>query len=129
MREHYGAILQAGGELSLVGSGQVFQAKAFKDEWKLPFRLLVDPQRLAYQAAELERGVLRTLSARSLGYAFSALRKGFRQGPQQGDNFQQGGALVIAPGGAIRFRQASQRTGDHASIEDLLLAVKSANQP
>jgi hypothetical protein len=49
-----------------------------------------------------------------------ARKKGFHQGRTQGDPWQQGGSLVVRPGGQVLFRYASKVPGDHVSPQTLL---------
>jgi hypothetical protein len=45
------------------------------------------------------------------------------QGRTQGDQWQQGGVLVIAPGGDVLFAHASGAPGDNATVDDILTAI------
>ena len=113
-----------GAELVVVGSGTVWHAKHFKEERALDFLLLVDPELKAYQAAEMKRGFIRTFSPKSLRSSVAALRDGHRQQLTKGDNFQQGGELVIGAGGTLVYGRLSERTGDHSRPEELLAALR-----
>ena len=55
-----------------------------------------------------------------------ARQKGFKQGRTQGDPWQQGGSLVIAPGGEVLYHYVSATPGDHAPPEELLRHVPSS---
>src|SRR5579884_660742 len=99
-------------------------ARAFADETKLEVPLYTDPSLATYALAGLKRGVLATLSLRGLGHARRAMRKGFRQTATRGDAFQQGGALVVARGGEVRYAHRDREAGDLASNDEILAALR-----
>ena len=116
---------QAGASVAVIGSGRPWHAKAFIEDHDVPpsLTLLVDPELKAYKAAELNRGFVRTFSPLAVGSAVRALAKGHMQGATKGDALQQGGVLVIAPGGEVRFRHANERAGDHGDLGQALAAA------
>jgi hypothetical protein len=63
--------------------------------------------------------------------AFNAWRSGFRQSRAAGDPLQQGGVVVIAPGGVEHFRFMSRGAGDHPTSGQILaaLTVLTASRP
>ena len=122
MRDAYSEFQRRGVRLVTVGNGQPFQAKGFKEEQGIPFDLWVDPDMEAYHAAGLRRGLASTLSPRTMGNAWRAMRGGHKQTRVQGDPWQQGGAFLITPAGEVLYEQISREAGDHAPIEDILAA-------
>lgn len=112
-----------------VGSGSPGMAQAFRSESDIPAEvtIAVDPERKAYAALGLKRGVFGALSVRSVAGAARAWRAGYRQGKVQGDPWQNGGTFVVAPDGDVVFAHVSQRAGDHPSVEDLLGALSALN--
>ncbi|MCW8140331.1 MAG: hypothetical protein KIT58_15635 [Planctomycetota bacterium] len=123
MCDHLTEIRAKGAELVVVGNGQPFMARAFREERGLDFPLLVDPGLRAYKAAGLKRGVLATLNPAAALRAARALAGGFGQGSMQGDPWQQGGAFVIAPPGEVRFAFVSSGAGEHPDPRDLVAAL------
>jgi len=121
--DHLSEIRAKGAELVVVGNGQPFQARAFRDERKLDFPLLVDPGLKAYKAAGLKRGALLTLNPMTALRGVRAMKDGFRQGLMEGDPWQQGGAFVIGKDGGVRFAFVSSGAGVHAEPADLLAAL------
>lgn len=120
MRDAYDEIKRRGVRLVVIGNGQPFQAKAFREDEEIPFELWVDPEMNAYQAAGLRRGIAKVLSLKTLAHGWRAMRRGFRQTKVQGDPWQIGGAFVITPEGKTVYEQVSREAGDHASIPELL---------
>lgn len=41
----------------------------------------------------------------------------------QGDAFQNGGVLVVRPGGEVAYRYISEVSGDHPPVADVLAAI------
>ena len=123
MRDAYGEIERRGVKLVVIGNGQPWHAKAFREDEQIPFDLWVDPDMTAYRAAGLRRGMTRSVSLRSPGHVWRAMRGGFRQTEVQGDPWQLGGAFVITPDGETLYEQVSREAGDHAPLPDILAAV------
>ncbi|MBX3470769.1 MAG: hypothetical protein KF878_28205 [Planctomycetes bacterium] len=123
MCDHLTEIRAKGAELVVVGNGQPFMARAFRDERGLDFPLLVDPGLRAYKAAGLKRGMLSTFNPAVALRAAGAMAAGFRQGAMGGDPWQQGGAFVIAPPGEVRLAFVSSSAGEHPDPRDLVAAL------
>ncbi|MCO5165751.1 MAG: redoxin domain-containing protein [Planctomycetes bacterium] len=123
MRDHLTEIRAKGAELVVVGNGQPFMAKAFRDERELDFPLLVDPGLRAYKAAGLKRGRLATLNPAVALRAARAMAGGFSQTAVEGDPWQQGGAFVIAPPGEVRLAFVASGAGEHPDPRDLVAAL------
>jgi|SRR5678815_1247671 len=116
----------AGAELYVIGNGSPSFIAGFRDETGWDGAIYTDPSLAVYKAAELKRGVVATLDPRGIATSIKTLARGFRQGRTQGDTWQQGGVLVIAPGGEVRWHHASDRPGDNASAEQIAAALKPA---
>lgn len=120
---HLGEIRAKGAELVVVGNGLPFQARAFRDERKLDFPLLVDQGLKAYKAAGLKRSALATLNPVTALRGLRAMKDGFRQGPMEGDPWQQGGAFVIGKDGEVKFSFVSSGAGNHPEPAELIAAL------
>lgn len=117
------AIRAAGAELHVIGSGSPSFLAGFREETGWAGPLYTDPSLAVFKAAELKRSVVKTLDPRSLFGAAKALAGGHRQGSTQGDTWQQGGVLVIAKGGGVKWRHASERPGDNAPPDEIITAL------
>ena len=117
------AIHRANAELYVIGNGTPSFIAGFRDETGFTGAVYTDPSLEVYKAAELKRSVARTLDPRSLGKAFRAFRDGQRQGRTQGDAWQQGGVLAVAPSGEVRCHHASDRPGDNATGAQIVAAL------
>jgi hypothetical protein len=129
VRGELDAIRASGAELVVVGNGNSWFARAFRDELAVDFPLLVDPGLDAYRAAGLKRGVLATLGPASVRHAVRAWKTGARQSAVKGDPWQLGGAFVVAKGGSLVYRHVSREAGDHAPLSDLLAALTGPPRP
>jgi hypothetical protein len=113
-----------GADLIVIGNGSPQFIDGFRETtgWQGP--LYTDPSLEVYRAAGLKRGAMTVLNARAAIKALGALRAGSRQGRTQGDNWQQGGVLVIAPSGDVIWTQVSEYAGDNAAVDDIIAAVR-----
>ena len=116
-------IHRAGAELVVIGSGTPSFIAGFREATDFAGPIYTDPSLAVYRAAELERGLLKTFSPLAIGKTLSALGRGARQGRTQGDAFQQGGVLVIAPGGKLVWRHISKFAGDNARAAKVVAAL------
>jgi hypothetical protein len=123
LRDYVTPIRSLGAELVLIGNGTVEQARVFAEEQHLESPLYTDPSRRSYQAAGFASGLGSVVSLSTLRSGVRAYRQGFRQSMTQGDPWQQGGALVLAKGGACLLSYRSQEAGDHPEPESLLRAL------
>ena len=114
-----------GADLTLIGSGGAHYLAPFQEDTGIEARILSDPDRSTYEAAGLKRGIGSTFSARSMLGGLSAYAAGHRQAGVQGDPWQQGGALVVAPDGPVLLHHASDSIGDHVAAEILLEATRA----
>jgi len=123
LRDVVGDIRARGAELVVVGNGRAEQARQFSEEQSLPFALYTDPTRESYERAGLRRGLASSFGVGVVRRGLAALREGYRQGAVQGDPLQQGGVLVVAPGGTVLYQYVSEEAGDHPPIDAILHAL------
>jgi hypothetical protein len=114
----------AGAELYVIGNGSPSFIEGFREQTKYAGPLYTDPSLEVYKAAQLERGVTKTLSIRALAPTLKAIARGQKQGLTKGDPWQQGGVLVVAPGGDVKWHHASGHPGDKASTEQIVAALR-----
>jgi peroxiredoxin len=113
-----------GAELVVIGHGTVDEARAFRDEHHLTCPLFTDPERQAYRALEMRHGRRTLMTPRVVVHTVTAMLQGFRQTFVAGDPLQQGGVIVIAPGGVERYRHISREAGDHPPVSRILAALQ-----
>ena len=112
-----------GAGVYVIGNGTPNFIAGFREQTKYQGPIYTDPSLAVYKAAQLERSVTGTLDPRGLAGGVRAFFKGHRQGPTQGDAWQQGGVLVIAQDGTIKYQHASERPGDNASVAQIAAAL------
>lgn len=113
----------AGAELFVIGNGTPNFIQGFREHTKYDGPLYTDPSREVYKAAQLKRGIARTVNFRSVVSSVKTLARGGRQGWMQGDEWQQGGVLVVAPSGDVKWHHASDYPGDNASVDQITRAL------
>jgi hypothetical protein len=119
-----GELREAGADLYVIGNGAPMFIAGFRETTGFQGPIYTDPSLAVYQAAELERGLWKTVNVRGLAASVGALRRGFRQGRTQGDATQQGGVVVVAPGGSIIYHHISRYPGDNAAPADIVRALR-----
>jgi hypothetical protein len=87
--------------------------------------VLADPDRRSFRAAGMRRDMISAMSPMALAHGWRAWRSGARQEGVQGDPWQLGGTLVVAPGGRLLFEHRSREAGDHAPLSALTKALRS----
>ena len=118
-------LLAAGAGLAFVGVGTPEQAHGFRvlTGWK--DALVVDADRQAYAAADLRRmGFLALFRPKMIREAMRARKEGFRQAKVQGDPWQLGGTMVLAPGDRVLYAHRSAGPEDEAPLDAVLAAVR-----
>jgi len=122
-------ISAAGAELVVVGSGTPNFIAGFRETTHFTGRILSDPTLSAYRAAGMKRGLMRVLNPLVAVYGLRAMARGHMQGRTQGDPTQQGGVLVIIPGGGIIFEHHSSVAGDNAPADEVVAALEAGVRP
>ena len=124
MREHQKEFEGKGARLAAVGLGDVRYARAFREETGIQFPLLVDEQRQAYRALELNKANLLHVfwKLNSLGRkrAKAAVHRQHKLGK---DPFQLGGSFVFGPGNIDYFVHLSETFSDNAPPDVLLKSI------
>lgn len=110
-------------ELWAISTGAPAFISGFRETTGFTGPVLIDPTLASYRAAKLKRAGLGLLSPRTAIDAARALRAGHRQGATQGDPWQLGGVLVVAPDDALRFHFEASRAGELVDIGAVLAAL------
>jgi hypothetical protein len=125
LRPEIPRIHEAGADLAVVGTGAPGFARALRDELGLgDVPVLSDETRRAFQLAGFRRGWIPLLRPRALWKYLRAFLAGYGPRQVQGDALQQGGILIILPGGAVAFSFRSQASGDTPDYEMILGALR-----
>ena len=130
----------AGARIGLVGHGHAEDARAFVQDKRLPFPLLLDPDRVAYRAYGLVQGrAVQVLGPQVfLPWLKAEISPETRQrGLKGGSFFQMPGTFVIDRGGVVRLKEGlvrlahrSRHVADTPSNEVILRLVSAlASEP
>ena len=118
------AFTARGAQLAAIGLGDSNYARLFREETGITFPLLVDEQRQAYDAAQLQRAsilhILRKDNAIARKLAKAA---GYRQHRFGKNPFQLGGSFVFGPGNGDRYIHINKTFSDNAPTTELLAAL------
>ena len=112
----------AGARLVLVGNGSPEQAAGFAKQFP-GVTILTDPSRDSYRALGMRRGVAATFNPTSLLSGVGAALRGNRQTSVEGDPWQQGGLLLLGPGGQVLRLQRNRSAGDRPDLDKALRAL------
>ncbi|MCH9686545.1 MAG: AhpC/TSA family protein [Deltaproteobacteria bacterium] len=109
-----------------VGNGEPRYIEAFVERNAIDtaaVEVITDPTLAAHRALELHRSFMETYGPRALWGLGRALVGGFRQRGIEGDNYQQGGLVVVDAQQQVAYVHRDQATGDHAPLVDVIEAV------
>ena len=133
MRDFESKFKEKGANLVAIGLGGADYARAFRDELKVDFPLLIDEDSQTHKAAGLGKAnifhLFRGDNAAARKRAKAAGQKELdtltpiRQGKLGKDPFQLGGSFVFGPGNVDRFAHVSKTFGDNAPMARLLEAL------
>ena len=125
-----GRIRSSGAELIIVGCGTTEQARGFYERKQLPrpgVHVLTNPDRSAYQAAEMKRSFSATFaSVGSAGAYLKARGQGYRIRGAFGDVNQLGGTLVVMPPANPLLVYRSTHAGDHPDVDEVVGLLEKA---
>jgi hypothetical protein len=138
LRDRYAEIQALGGEVVVIGTGDLRYARAFAEGERIPFPLLVDDDARAAEAAGVERvGLFRLFALRSLAPTARALLSGFRIGRPGKRVNQLGATFVVAPGprrdapngdnersALLLLRHYDAHPADHAPMSAIFEALR-----
>jgi len=125
LRDRYGEFQNKGAGVVAIGMGWPKMAAGFKQEFKIPFALLVDQTKDSYIALSIRRGSLMNVLGPKVWVPWmKSMVRGTGQALSKVDQLQLGGSLVVAPGGTVLFQHSARTAADTARIDDLLAALQ-----
>ena len=107
-------------EVLVISFGSLPLAHAWLEETCSPFRLLLDPERTAYETYGLERSLLRSWNLRTIWRYVQLMTSGRRWRGIQGDSAQLGGDFAISADGIVRLAYRSHDPTDRPDVSQLL---------
>jgi len=112
-----------GAELVAIGSGGPHFARVFVEDLGVTFPVYSDETRRSYAAFERKRDRLALIRPYVDKNAARATKAGFHQTSVQGDAWQNGGVVVVRPGGELAFVHIENEAGDLADLDAVLAAI------
>jgi len=104
----------------IITFGTLPAAHAWMSETCSTFNVLLDPERVAYRAYELERSYTRSWGLKPMLRYAQLLTNGRKWRGIQGDSAQLGGDFIVDSNGINRFAYRSHDPTDRPSAEDLI---------
>ena len=125
MRDHYDEIRSLGTDVVAIGLGRPDMAAYFRDEFDIPFRLFVDPEKRSYKLLKMRRSGWSGVIGPSVWLQGAAsILKGRGIAKPKQDPMQLGGVVVIDTGGEITFVHRADDSSDNVPTEELLDALR-----
>ena len=119
----------AGVELALIGQVTPRQAARFREKYAPELPVLADERRESYRAAGAKVATATELlgpQSVKKGVENAVRSRGaIRQGRMVGHPAQLGGALLVAPDGAVAWSHMAENAADNAAPEEILEAARS----
>ncbi|MEX1005108.1 MAG: peroxiredoxin-like family protein [Acidimicrobiia bacterium] len=124
VRDRYEEILATGAGVTAIGTGGKRYAKAFIEDERVPFSVLLDEDGTAAEIVGMKStSAIGLLSPRQITAGIRARMSGKRQHNAGRRPFQLGATLVIAPGDVLRHADFEDFAGDHADLDEVIAAI------
>lgn len=117
------ALRAANVDFAIIGSGAAHFVEGFKERMGLDVPVYSDEKRVTYEALEMRRGLATMFDRRMLLLKNFLWPFKYRQRKVMGDPLQQGGVLVVRPGGTITYEYISEYNGDHPAPTSIVEAA------
>jgi peroxiredoxin len=121
-------IAALGISIVFVGNGAPNFIEGFVERNRLgdkPVEIVTDPSLRVFDAAHLERSYWSNLAPAALRNFARALLHGFRQTHVEGNAQQQGGVMLVEPGGRLAYFHRDRVAGDHAPTAEVVAAARA----
>lgn len=118
--QYQGALEKLGTQVLIISFGTLPRAQAWLEETCSPFRLLLDPERVVYNAYGLERSLFRSWNLGTIWRYVQLLGSGRRWRGIQGDSAQLGGDFIVDAEGVVRLAYRSYDPTDRPTVPQLL---------
>lgn len=121
MRQHQTEFTTAAARIAAVGLGNFEYARRFREDSAITFPLLVDEERIAYRALELNiANPLQLFSPQTFLAGARATFGGHRQHRPGAHPMQLGGSFIFGPGDRDIFVHVNRSFGDNPTPAKLL---------
>jgi peroxiredoxin len=118
------ALRNAGIDVVLVSSGTAAQAEVFRRDYKVPFTVICDPDRVLFRMYSLREMTLRDyLSPRMWLKSIQVMAQGYGHKSGEGSEKQLGGVFIIETSGRVAYAHIAADAADHPSPKEILQAA------
>lgn len=125
MRDAYERIREAGGEVVAVGTGNPSLARAFVEDYEIPYPVLLDSDAEAAGIASLEEmPPWKMFHPASWSGTRRAWKEGHRIGTPGARVTQLGSTFVVGPGDKLHYVHRDTHSADHAPLDSVLAALR-----
>ena len=125
VRERYEEILSTGAHVVAVGTGGKRYAKAFIEDLRVPFEVLLDEDGAAAEIVGTSTiGVGMAINPRAWIAGARAVKSAGPQGKTGRRPMQLGATLVIGPGDELLYEDFEEFAGDHADLEEVIAVLQ-----
>ena len=122
--QHAAEIESLNARIVVVSFGHAYQARAWLEETRAPFLLLLDRERAAYRAYGLDYSLVRSWGVSVWWRYAQLLLAGHKWRGIQGDSGQLGGDFVVDTAGVIQLAYRSRDPADRPPVSELLMAIQ-----
>lgn len=124
VRDRYHEFLEAGAGVTAIGTGGRRYAKAFTEDERVPFPVLLDEDGSAADIVGTNSiGVTSLLKPSVYAAGLRSVVGGHRQRKTGRRPTQLGATLVIGPGEELLYEDFEDYAGDHADIDEVLAVL------
>jgi len=124
LRDTEADLRAAGAGVVAVGTGNPVLARAFVDDYRIPYPVLVDADAEAARAASIaSTRFLRMFHPGSWAGTRRAWGEGHRIGIAGARVTQLGATFVVGPGDRLRYVHRDAHAADHAPLDEIFAAL------
>jgi peroxiredoxin len=124
LRDRYGEFQRKNAEVVVIAMGFPAMAADFRDEYRIPFPVLVDQKRVSYKALGLARGGWMKLVGPVVWKHLRSLLRFGVAAPKKGQDVHQlGGTVVVRRGGEVALVHRAEHAADNATVDQMLAAL------
>jgi hypothetical protein len=105
--------------------GRPDMAAHFREEFNVPFTLLVDHTKQTYRALDIQKGSWWSVMGPPVWlHGIRTILQGKRIVKPEQDPFQLGALAFVEPGGELRFVHRSTNSNDNLSVDELVAKLR-----
>jgi peroxiredoxin len=124
VRERYEEIVATGARVVAVGTGGKRYAKAFIEDLRVPFEVLLDEDGSAAEIVGTKTiGIGMAVNPKAWVAGARAVKAAGPQGKTGRRPMQLGATLVIGPGDELLYADFEEFAGDHADLDEILAVL------